>query len=56
MDQPIVISMPLSYWEEKKNFWHIKPEWLDKAKTSETGDIAKTKDTILKIGKESNRK
>lgn len=53
-NQQPIISMPLSYWENQKDFWHIKSEWLEKAKHN-GGIIAKLKDgTILKVGADSN--
>ena len=57
MIQRIAISMPLSYWEEKRTYWKIPKELLLSAQKRKDGIIGRIKDgTILKIGSESNKK
>ena len=51
-----IISMPLSYWEDRLNFWGIKKDWLEAAQKREDKVIARKGDTLLVIGNASNRK
>lgn len=55
--QKIVISMPLEYWKQEKDFWKIPIDWILEAQKKETKTIGRLKDgTILKIGNLSNQK
>ena len=53
----VIISMPLSYWEQNLGYWKIPPQLLAEAKKREDKIIGRIKDgTFLVIGNESNKR